>query len=58
LKEIGAAGHPLLTVYNKADLLDPGMQPVDTGILVSAVSGEGLDHLVEQIVEHVSPVRV
>src|SRR3989449_9697520 len=28
LKEIGAAGHPLLTVYNKADLLDAGAEPL------------------------------
>src|SRR5437870_3785241 len=61
LKEIGAAGHPLLTVYNKADLLDAGaesLDSIDTEILVSAVTGEGLERLVEQIVAHVSPVRV
>jgi len=61
LKEIGAAGHPLLTVYNKADLLEASaesLDSIDTEILVSAVTGEGLERLVEQIVAHVSPVRV
>ncbi|HYR87300.1 MAG TPA: GTPase HflX [Terriglobia bacterium] len=61
LKEIGAAGHPLLTVYNKADLLETSgesLPSTDAGILVSAVTGEGLDRLLEQIVDHVSPVRV
>src|SRR5437870_5461695 len=63
LKEIGAAGHPMLKVYNKADLLpSPGPSghslPDGEGLLVSAVSGEGLDQLVSAIVDHVSPVRV
>jgi GTP-binding protein HflX len=63
LKDIGAAGHPLLTVYNKADLLSrlppsSGDSEIGDGILVSAVTGEGLETLVEQIVQHVTPVRV
>jgi GTP-binding protein HflX len=78
LAEIGAADHPRLTVYNKADLLaDAGIKPAPTSmlgrfrlpvaagftpapdeVLVSAVTGEGLDELVEQILLHVSPVRV
>jgi GTP-binding protein HflX len=65
LLEIGAGGHPILTVYNKADLLpgrvgtdgmsagpdaplDPGE---DGGLLVSAVTGEGLDGVVSRIIE-------
>jgi GTPase len=56
LKEIGAGDHPTLTVYNKADLLDT-VAP-DDGVLVSATAGNGLNELVEKIVQHVSPVRV
>ena len=54
LKEIGAGDHPVLTVYNKADL---SCEPVPDGILVSAITGEGLDDLFEAIVHHVTPVR-
>src|SRR5436189_494105 len=58
LKDIGAGGHPILTVYNKADLLDAaGVVPSDA-LLVSAVTGEGLDQLVDEIVNHLTPVRV
>jgi GTPase len=57
LREIGAGDHPILTVYNKADLLHD--QPVpDDGILISAAAGVGLDNLISEIVDHVSPVRV
>jgi GTP-binding protein HflX len=56
LKDIGAGDHRMLTVYNKADLLEdpaPG-----GGILISAVTGEGLNELLEEIVQNVTPVRV
>ncbi len=57
LKEIGAGDHAQLTVYNKADLLpDPSRELAD-GILVSAVTGQGLERLLEEIVLHVNPVR-
>jgi len=67
LKEIGAGDHPMLTVYNKADLLESRVAsagssddvlPDFEGLLVSALTGEGLDRLISQIVGHVSPVRV
>jgi GTP-binding protein HflX len=65
LKEIGAAEHPMLTVYNKADLLaglpaDAYPRPFEEGegLLVSAATGEGLDHLLSEIVHNVSLVRV
>jgi GTP-binding protein HflX len=59
LREIGAGDHPMLTVYNKSDLLPPSRPALtDDGILVSAQTGEGLDHLVAEIVDHVSPVRI
>jgi GTP-binding protein HflX len=57
LKEIGANGHPMITVYNKADLASEVLPPFD-GFLVSAVTGEGLDRLVQEIVHRVSPVTV
>jgi GTP-binding protein HflX len=56
LKDIGAGDHPRLTVYNKADLLNDAA-PED-GVLVSATAGEGLNELVDKIVQQVSPVRV
>jgi GTP-binding protein HflX len=56
LKDIGAGDHPILTVYNKSDLLD-GNAP-ENGLLVSAATGEGLTGLVEEIVQYVSPVRI
>jgi GTP-binding protein HflX len=56
LKDIGAGDHRMLTVYNKADLLeDPAPRG---GILISAVTGEGLNELLEEIVQNVTPVRV
>jgi GTP-binding protein HflX len=60
LREIGAADHPLLTVYNKVDQLEPGADLSDISedsVLVSAVTGEGLDQLLSEIVQAVNPVR-
>jgi len=57
LKEIGAEGHPMITVYNKADLASELPRPHE-GFVVSAVTGEGLDALVQEIVHRVSPVTV
>jgi len=54
LEEIGAGGKPRLLVLNKADLLDDdarqevGLRHPDA-VLVSALAGEGLDDLREQI---------
>ncbi len=56
LKEIGAGDHPRLTVYNKADLSKEKAPP--DGLLISAVTGEGLDRLVEEIVHQLALVRV
>jgi GTP-binding protein HflX len=61
LQEIGAADHPRLTVYNKADLIgsdDPLPLLRSDEVLVSAVSGEGLDKLVEQIVHELTAVKL
>jgi GTP-binding protein HflX len=56
LEEIGAGTHPCLIVYNKADLLEnPGdfFIPDPDALLISAVTGENLDSLVQQIVSRV-----
>ena len=56
LREIGAGDHPRLIVYNKADLLDGERTFVvheSDSLLVSAVTGENLDLLVQEIVGRV-----
>jgi GTP-binding protein HflX len=58
LQEIGAGKHPILTVYNKVDLIGDAAVDEFEGCLVSAVTGQGLEHLVQTIVQHVSPVRI
>jgi GTP-binding protein HflX len=57
LREIGAGNHPMLTVYNKADLVSSATSE-EEGLLVSAVTGEGLDRLISEVVHQVSPVRI
>ena len=57
LEEIGAGDHQRFTVYNKLDLLgaeDPLPLLKANEFLVSAVSGEGLEGLVDRIVTEVS----
>jgi GTP-binding protein HflX len=56
LNEIGAGNHPRLIVYNKADLLvgeDALVRRTSESLLVSAVTGENLDQLVDEIVSRV-----
>jgi GTP-binding protein Era len=45
---------PVLTVYTKADLVPPARRGelARTGLLVSAVTGEGIESLLERIREH------
>src|SRR6185295_8819913 len=43
LREIGAGEHPILAVYNKADMLNGEPVPEDNGIVISAATGVGLD---------------
>jgi GTP-binding protein HflX len=60
LEEIGAGNHPMLTVFNKMDLvpeLRAGERISSEGIFVSAVTGEGLQHLVGEINHQVIPIR-
>src|SRR5438132_4321074 len=54
LDELGAGAKPRITVFNKIDLLDPDLRagPGPMGehaVLASALSGEGLDVLLERI---------
>ena len=61
LKEIGAGDHPRLTVYNKVDLFSPGddlYRAKSNPVLVSAVTGVGLNELVEEIVHEVAAVTL
>src|SRR2546425_3685561 len=60
LEEIGAGNHPMLTVFNKTDLVPEfraGERISSEGIFVSAVTGEGLEHLVSEINHQVIPIR-
>src|SRR5881296_280256 len=58
LKEIGAGNHLMLTVFNKMDLVPDLERRTSDAIYVSAVTGDGLDGLVNEIVREVSSVRV
>ena len=58
LQDIGAGNHPMLTVFNKMDLVAQSQPDEPGAIYVSAVTGEGLDRLVDEIVQEVGPVRV
>ena len=55
LREIGAGEIPVLTVYNKTDLL--AKEHAFEGICISAKTGEGLDHLSDEIVRHLYPAE-
>src|SRR5437762_4644390 len=58
LEEIGAGNHTMLTVFNKMDLVSDSERAVSETVYVSAVTGEGLDRLVDEIVREVNSVRV
>lgn len=56
LRELGAVGKPVMTLFNKADCLDenaPGAQitdkDADVSIRVSAKTGQGLDRFLEEL---------
>src|SRR6058998_3777967 len=53
LEEIGTGNHPMLTVFNKMDLVVDLDRTLFDGIYVSAITGEGLDVLVNEIVREV-----
>jgi len=57
LKQIGADHIPVIYVYNKIDLLKQKVNIVDNEVCceVSAVSGEGIDDLLDIISKHIKP---
>jgi GTP-binding protein HflX len=60
LKEIGAGDHPCLMIYNKADRIGPHdtlPRLKSNELLVSAVTGQGLDELVEAIMQEMAVVK-
>jgi GTP-binding protein HflX len=57
LKQIGADHIPVIYVYNKIDLLKQKVNIIDNEVYceVSAVSGEGIDDLLDIISKHIKP---
>jgi len=57
LKQIGADHIPVIYVYNKIDLLKQKVNIIDNEVCceVSAVSGEGIDYLLDIISKHIKP---
>jgi len=57
LKQIGADHIPVIYVYNKIDLLKQKVNIIDNEVCceVSAVSGEGIDDLLDIISKHIKP---
>ncbi|MFZ5642266.1 MAG: GTPase HflX [Bacillota bacterium] len=60
LESLGVADKTTLTVYNKVDRVDGDVSPLDTGnpVLISAVTGYGLDGLLKRIAMAVEKRRV
>ncbi|MGM9988196.1 MAG: GTPase HflX [Bacillaceae bacterium] len=52
LKEIGADHIPMITVYNKVDLIDASKEKTD-GIYLSAKKNIGIDELVDKLDEYI-----
>jgi GTP-binding protein Era len=46
---------PVVTVYTKCDLVPLEKRPGDGALMVSAVSGEGLEALLDRLAEHLPP---
>ena len=57
LREIGCVDQTLLTVYNKSDLVEIPPIPAEGEVLLSALKGEGIDHLKEMLLEAVNPAH-
>lgn len=51
LAELGAGDHPIITVLNKCDLIEPGMEiiRIKEAVRISAKQGQGIDELLEAI---------
>ena len=62
LKELGITGKPVITVWNKCDLADPGLLfrdfEADASVRISAKTGEGLDKFHEELTRIMRDSRV
>lgn len=50
-----APAAPIVTVYTKCDLVPPAKRPGREALAVSAVSGEGIEALLDRLAEHLPP---
>jgi GTPase len=50
-----APAAPIVTVYTKCDLVPPAQRPGREVLVVSAVSGEGIEALLDRLAEHLPP---
>lgn len=58
LKELGCENKPLITVYNKCDIADGYLLPVQRNtVKISALKGIGIDNLLECIAENVPKTK-
>lgn len=58
LHDLGCENSPIITVFNKCDLLDPDNIPHISGsVFISAKTGDGIDKLLEAIEENL-PVQI
>ncbi|GAG24010.1 unnamed protein product [marine sediment metagenome] len=64
LKELKVTDKPIINVLNKIDLVENGYQisrlkrSLDSSVTISALKGEGLDELIEKIVELLDEERI
>ena len=58
LRELGVDNENVVLVYNKRDLLPPGSIGDGGGLWVSAMTGEGLDELREEVVRRLDLVAI
>jgi GTPase len=50
-----APAAPIVTVYTKGDLVPPAQRPGREAVVVSAVSGEGIEALLDRLAVHLPP---
>jgi len=58
LQELGTKLENILTVFNKTDLVGETVRPIEGGVMVSALTGEGLEELRSEILRRlVAPTK-
>ena len=55
LQDLGTDGNKVLTVLNKVDLVGDAARPVEGGMMVSALTGDGVDDLRAEILRRLVP---